>query len=269
MSTVNTIFGEQIPGEEYLVFKYDGEKFVDHEININELISELKGVDTLIAEVVKHYRVKNNLSESDVNFEVLVKVEDGSIKEIIKIVRKNASTVALVSTFVMPFLQSGFEYYLSHRENGDPETVEILENSSKIRRSFEDILMPITGNDNEISIHNGDVVYNITHEQKEAIINEIKIHEEALAEEESVIAEDLMGVISVSRYDDPNPFSFRVSETSKDIPLYFQDIEFDLEDRQEFLGQELIIKADVTYKNNARRSILVKEYKEVAKLFEE
>ena len=52
MNTTDTIFGESIPNEEYLVFKYEGEKFAKHEIDINELISELKGVDTLIAEVV-------------------------------------------------------------------------------------------------------------------------------------------------------------------------------------------------------------------------
>lgn len=269
MNASTTIFGEETFQEEILVFKYEGEKFANHEININELIAELKGVDVLIAEVVKYYKQKHNLTDADVSFEVLVKIEDGSIKEIIRIVKKNATTIALASSFVMPFLNSGFDYYLNNRETGNPETVEILENSPKIRRSFEDILMPITGSDNNISIQNGDNVYNITYEQKQEIVDEIKRHDEFLVDEEKVIEEDLMGRISVSRYDDLDPFSFRINETARDIPLHFNDLEFDLSDRQEFLGQELIIKADVTYKNDVRKSIVVKEYKELAKLFEE
>lgn len=268
MNTSKTIFGEETFQEEILVFKYEGEKFANHEININELIAELKGVDVLIAEVVKYYKQKHNLTDADVSFEVLVKVEDGSIKEVIRIVKKNSTAIALVSYFVMPFLQSGFNYYLNNRETNNPETIEILENSTKIRRSFEDILMPITGSDNNISIQNGDNIYNITYEQKHEIVDEIKRHEEFLVDEERVVEEDLMGIISVSRYDGLNPFSFRINETSKDIPLFFNDLEFDLSDRQEFLGQEFIIKADVTYKNDVRKSIVVKEYKELARLFE-
>ncbi|NCS68145.1 hypothetical protein GW777_07255 [Candidatus Peregrinibacteria bacterium] len=262
-----TIFGDVMQKEEVLVFKYEGEKFATHEININELISELKGVDVLIAEVVRYYKQKHNLLDADVSFEVLVKVEDGSIKEIIKIVKKNATTLTLISTFVMPFLQSGFDYYLNNRETDNTETVEILENSQKIRRSFEDILTPINGDGNQVSIQNGNITYNINVTQKEEIVDQIKRHEEALEEQENVVEEDLMGVVSISRYDDPNPFSFRVNETNKDIPLYFHDLEFNLEDRQEFLGQELVIKADVTYKNGTRKSITVKEYKELANLF--
>ena len=168
----------------------------------------------------------------------------------------------------MPFLVSGFDYYLNHRETDNPETIEVLESSKKIRKSFENILAPVTGDDNKVNIHNGDNIYEINIEQKKEIIEEIQKHEELLSDKEVIKEEDLLGVVSVSKLYDISPFNFRVNETTQDIPLFFHDINFNLEERQDFLGKELIIKAEVTYKDNKRISIMVKEYKLVNHLFE-
>lgn len=262
------IFNENLIKEEIITFVYKGNKFSNNEIELDSLITELKGIEVLVKETIEFYRKKRNLLPDEVLFDVYVKVEDGSIKEIIKIVKKNATTFTLIGTFVMPFLQSGFNYYLNNRETSDPEVIEILESNKKIRKSFENILIPITGDDNVISINNGDKTYNINIEQKKDIVQEIQRHEELLSDKEVTKEEDLLGVISVSKLYDLSPFNFRVKETTQDIPLFFTDINFNLEERQEFLGKELIIKAEVTYKGDKRISIIVKEYKLVDHLFE-
>ncbi|MDP3726641.1 MAG: hypothetical protein Q8R36_05645 [bacterium] len=265
---MKNIFHENLIKEEIITFTYRGDKFSSNEIELESLISELKGIEVLIKETVEFYRKKRNLSGEEVSFEIYVKVEDGSIKEVIKIVKKNAVTFTLIGTFVMPFLQSGFDYYLNNNETNNPEVVDALETNKKIRKSFENILTPITGDDNVVTIHNGDNVYNINFEQKKKIIEGIKRHEELLSDKEVVKEEDLMGIVSISKLYDVSPFSFRVSETVQDIPMFFSDIEFNLEDRQDFLGRELVIKADVTYKEGRRISLMVKEYKPVEHLFE-
>ncbi len=265
---MKNIFDENLIKEEIITFTYKGDKFSNNEIELDNLICELKGIEVLIKETVEFYRKKLNLSHEEVIFDVYVKVEDGSIKEIIKIVKKNAAAFTLIGTFVMPFLQSGFNYYLNNRETDNTETIEVLESNKKIRKSFENILVPITGNDNVVSIHSGDNIYNINLEQKKDIINEIQKHEELLSDKEIKKEEDLLGVVSVSKLYDVSPFNFRIKETTQDVPLFFTDINFNLEERQDFLGKELIIKAEVVYKGDKRISITVKEYKLIEHLFE-
>lgn len=264
---MKNIFGENLINEEIITFTYKGEKFSSFEIEIDQFVTELKGIEVLIKETIEYYRKKKNLNPEDVNFEIYVRVEDGSIKEIIKIVKKNAGMIALVGQFVMPFIQSGFDYYLHDRETENPEVIQVLEDNKKIRKSFDNILAPITGNDNSVVINTGDVTYSITLDEKEKIVDSIQRHEELLADTETKKQEDLMGVISVSKLYDTSPFNFRIKETTQDIPLFFIDLNFNLHERQEFLGKELLIKAEVTYKGDRRISILVKEYKFVENLF--
>lgn len=264
---MKNLFAENLINEEIITFTYKGEKFSSHEIQLDQLVTELKGIEVLIRETVEYYRKKKNLNPEDVNFEIYVKVEDGSIKEVIKIVKKNATTLTLLSTFVMPFIQSGFEYYLNNHQTDNQETVEILQDNKKIRKSFDNILAPITGNDNSVVINTGNITYNITMEDKKEIQDSIARHEELLADTETKKQEDLMGVISVSKLYDTSPFNFRIKETTQDVPLFFTDLNFNLHERQEFLGKELLIKAEVTYKGDKRISILVKEYKFVENLF--
>ncbi|MDP3999063.1 MAG: hypothetical protein Q8P76_00510 [bacterium] len=264
---MNDIFGENLTQEEVIIFTYKGDKFINSEIELSGLISELRGIEVLIRESVEFYRKKHRLSDSEVIFDIYVRVEDGSVKEVIRIIKKNATVLTLLGTFVMPFLQSGFDFYLNRRKDTNSEIVEILEGNKKIRKSFEDILIPITGNDNSVTINAGNVTYEINNSAKEQIMEELKKHEEVLSEKEIIKEEDLFGVISVSKLYDASPFSFRVNETARDIPLYFSDINFNLEEKQGFLGKELLIRARVTYKNDRRISITVLGYKSVAKLF--
>lgn len=262
------LFGKEQVQEETIVFTYKGDKFRLHEMELESFVVELKGVEVLVKETIEFYKKKHNLQSSEVDFEIFVRVEGGSVKEIIRIVKKNATTITLLGTFVMPFIQSGFDYYLNKRENGNPEVIQILEENKKIRKSFKDILVPITGSNNVVSIQAGDIIYEVNSTNKADIVEEINKHEEFLDNQEVIKEEHLVGTISVSKLYDVSPFNFRISETTQDIPLYFNDLKFDLEERQEFLGKELILKAKVTYKNNRKTSIEVVEYKEVEKLFE-
>lgn len=264
---MENLFAKNLINEEVITFTYKGEKFSSHEIQLEQLVIELKGIEVLIKETVEYYRKKKNLSPEDVDFEIYVKIEDGSIKEIIKIVKKNSGMIALLCQFVMPFIQSGFDYYLNNRETDNQETIEILQDNKKIRKSFDNILAPITGNDNSVVINTGDVTYNITLEEKKEIQDSIARHEELLSDTETKKQEDLMGVISVSKLYDTSPFNFRIKETTQDIPLFFTNLDFNLHERQEFLGKELLIKAEVAYKGDKRISILVKEHKFVENLF--
>lgn len=149
---MKNIFNDDLVKEEIITFTYKGEKFSSNEIEIGNLVSELKGIETLIKESIEFYRKKHGLSAEEVSFNIYVKIENGSVKEIIKIVKKNAAVYTLVTYCVMPFLQSGFEYYLNHNQSDNAEVVEVLDSNKKIRKSFEDILVPITGNDNGVSL---------------------------------------------------------------------------------------------------------------------
>ncbi len=265
--TDKDMFDEELVKEEIITFTYTGEKFSKNEIAIASLTSELKGVEVLLKETVDFYKKKHNLSADDVAFDIFVKIENGSIKEVIKIVKKNATTLTLLGTFVMPFLQSGFEYYLNNQQTEKLETVELLESSKKIRKGFEDILVPITGDDNKVVINTGNITYEVNTEEKEKIVDSMKRHEELLENIESTREENLIGVVSVSKLFDISPFNFRVNETTQDVPLFFIALNFNLEERQDYLGQEWLIKANVKYKNSRRISIEVIEFKPLDKLF--
>lgn len=262
------LFGENLLQEEIITFTYAGDKFTSHEIEICDFATQLKGIETLIKETIEFYRVNNKLSTGEVSCDIYVRIEDGSIKEIVKVVKKNATVLALLGTFVMPFLQSGFEYYLNHRNTGNAEAIQILEDNKKIRQSFGNIIAPIGGDNNRVIINSGDVTYEVCGSDKEVIVDEIEKHEELISKKETIKEEDLIGVVSVSKVYDPSPFSFRINQTTQDLPLYFENANFTLHDRQDFLGKELAIRAKVTYKNERRISISVIEYKSINKLFE-
>ena len=71
-----------------------------------------------------------------------------------------------------------------------------------------------------------------------------------------------------ARYMTSVPLISRIKDTIEDIPISFKDKEFDLHEKQEFLGKELIIKASVTYKGGKRISVLVNDYQQLNNLFQ-
>lgn len=265
---MENLFNEKLLEEEIITFTYGGESFSGHEVKIENLISELKGVETLVKEIVLIYKEKHNLSSDDVDFQIYVKFEDGSIKEVIKLVKKNATVLSLAGTFIMPFISSACDYYLNKSDDKASEVGQILVDNKKIRKSIENILGPVSGGDNYIVIQNCNVTYNINYEEKGQIVQKILRQDQDSANLIEVKEESMLGIISASKVYDVSPFNFRIKDTVEDIPISFKDKEFNLHEKQEFLGKELVIKASVTYKGGKRVSVLVNEYQQVNSLFQ-
>lgn len=271
---MTNLFGEKMIEEEKLIFTYTGESFSNHEINLKDFIDELQGINILIEETIKEYVKLGKISKEDALFDISIKIEDGSIKEIIKFVNKNKATVGLITALVVPFLQSGFDYYLNKDNLGgnfeNNEVVQVIKDNKNIRKGFEKTLTPIKGSDNILIINtgDGDVSLNVNLDEKNKIIKGIREDEEDAKIKEEVKKENIHGVVSVSKIYDETPFNFRIQNTEVDIPMQFNDLKIDLEKQQEFLGKEMIIEAQVTYKNNKRFLIEVLEYQFMNKLFD-
>ena len=272
---MKNLFGEKIIKSEKLIFTYAGESFSDHKINLKDFIDELQGINFLIEETIKEYVSSGKISKEDAEFEISIKIENGSIKEIIEFVKKNPTTAAsLVLSVIMPFLQTGFDYYLNkdnlnnNLENN--EVVQIIKENKNIRKGFEKTLTPIKGDDNLLVINTGDgnINLNINLSDKNKIIKGIKEDDEESKSQEEIKIENLHGVVSVSKLYDPHPFNFRIQGTENDIPMYFNDLEIDLKKNKDYLGKEMIIEAKVTYKNNRRILIEVLKYLFIDKLFD-
>ncbi|MCA9352201.1 hypothetical protein KC866_02315 [Patescibacteria group bacterium] len=267
------IFGNQLVYEETLILKYEGEKFNNGEIPLDELLSELQGLKILISEILDIYVDAEKITRSETDFQIIIKIEQGSLKQIVKFIKKNETTLNLIAVFIMPFLQDTFDHYLHRNENSyqpKQEIIDALRDNSKIRNSIEKTMAPITGNGNNLVINNGDGDVNIiiNTQDKNRILDGIQEDNSQQQSLEYIKEEELIGVVSVSKFYDENPFNFRVDGTEKDVQMIFlEDLDFNLERRQEFLGKKLKIKAKVTYKNQVRKLIEVQEHKFENELF--
>ncbi len=272
---MKNLFGDKIIKKERLIFTYIGESFSEHKINLKDFIDELQGINFLIEETIKEYIALGKISKEEANFEISIKIEDGSIKEIIEFIRKNKTVFSLVSLVVMPFLQSGFEYYLNkdnlNNDFDNNEVVRIIKENKNIRKGFEKTLTPIKGSDNVLVINTGDgeMNLNINLDKKNKIVKGVKEDDEESKDKEETKIENLHGIVSVSRVYDVYPFNFRIQGTENDIPMQFNDLEIDLEKRQEFLGKEMMIKAKVKYKKGKKILIEVLEHTFIQNLFKE
>lgn len=271
---MTNLFGEKIINNEFITFIYKGKKFSDHEINLKDFINELQGIDLLINETIKEYVRLGKISKEESVFEISVRIEDGSVKEIIKFIRKNKKAVWSVTTMVIiPFLNTGLQYYLNKDSNNNDfqndEIVQVIKNNKNLRKGIEKTLSPIKGEDNILIINtgDGDVELNINQEQKDKIIEGIKEDNAEQDDKEEIVEENLHGIVSVSKVYDITPFNFRIQGTEDDTPMQFNDLEIDLGKRQDFLGKEMIIKGKVTYKNGKRILIEVIEHDFIENLF--
>ncbi len=271
---MSNLFGDKIIEKEKIIFTYTGESFSDHKINLKDFIDELQGINFLIEETIKEYINLGKISKEEADYEISIKIENGSIKEIIEFVKKNKTTISLVSAIVIPFLQSGFEYYLNKDDLNtnfeNNEAVQIIKSNKNIRKGFEKTLTPVKGDDNILVINTGDgnVNLNINLNEKNKIIKGVREDDEDAKEKEEVKIENLHGTVSVSRVYDNYPFNFRIKGTENDTPMQFNDLEIDLEKRQEFLGKEMIIQAKVKYKKEKKILIEVLEHTFIENLFD-
>lgn len=272
---MTNLFGDKIIKKEKLIFTYTGESFSDHKINLKDFIEELQGINFLIEETVKEYVVLGKISKEEADFEISIKIENGSVKQIIEFIKKNNDTISIVSMIIIPFLQSGVEYYLN-KDNlsnnlKNDEVIQIIKDNKNIRKGFEKTLTPIKGSDNILIINtgDGDVDLNINLDNKNKIIKGVKEDNEEIKNNEEIKEEKLHGIISVSKMYDTYPFNFRIKGTENDIPMQFNDLEIDLEKRQEFLGKEMIIKAKVNYKKGKKILIEVIDYTFIENLFDD
>ena len=204
---------------------------------------------------------------------VTVKIEDGSIREIVDFVKKNKTTVSLIATVIAPFLNTGLEYYLNkdnlYKDLNNNQIVQVIKENKNLRKGLEKTLAPIKGDDNILVINTGDgeVNLSINLDEKNKIIKGIREDDEEAKINEEEKEETLHGIVSASKLYDIHPFNFRIQGTETDVPMQFNNLELDLEKRQEFLGKEIIAHAKVKYKNNKRILIEVEDYSLIENLF--
>ena len=260
--------GKIVEDKGQIILTYKGGIFDDKGVQLGDYIKSISATKLILEEVVKMQRRKEG--EIDMKYDVYVKVEDGSVTQVLNIIG--------IGLYIMPhlinFFSNNISYFLGEDEEPvDSEMVAEIKNNPKIRSAFSDIVNPVVDDEGTVILHmgSGDINYTreVSKDERDKIVAGIKKEDEEEDEEGYMKEEILIGTISVSKYYEPNPFSFRISHTDKDVPLVFSDLEFDSNKRKDLLGKRLQIEAVVTYKKEKVSLIEVVSFKEVGLFSEE
>lgn len=271
MSGNKNLFGELILEEESFEIKYRGSSFDDGKVLISTLTDELKSLEELLKDSVKLLISTNKIDKEFKDFQIFIGIEKGSLLERVKIVFKNKTTIAIVGTMIIPFINTTYEFYLNRDQKvlGDfAQEIEIIQEDYKFRKNFKNILAPLNNEDDTLSIvsNNSEEQLKINYENKETINKNINtpIAQENDNEEEykknGEFKEELIGVIRKLDLDAAknNIFGFNIENGPSRIPTSIQG-EFNLLDYKDIIDQPIKIKANVKYKDDEIKHIEIIE----------
>lgn len=200
------------------------------------------------------------------DFQIYIQVEQGSIKEIFKILFRNKTTIAIIGTFVIPFLNTTYDHFL----NRSPEVkgefaqeIQTIEGDQKFKKNLKAILSPLNNNDDNMIINNGTINIDIDYDKKESICKNIDtgVIDEEEYKKNGEFEEELTGLIRMLNLDAPrnNYFGFNIDKGPSQISTSIRG-EFNLLDYLEIIDENIKVKAVVKYKDDEIKHIEIISY---------
>lgn len=257
------LFGNEILNEESFEIIYKGSSFGDGKILVRDLYLELQGLETVLRDSV-NLLIKNNKIPSDFKeFKIYIEIEKGSIYEKVRVIFKNKTTIAIVGTFLIPFLNTTYDHFLNGKKTPEDNQfyseVKTVEQDSNFKNNLKNLLSPLSNNDDNVLINNGSININITYPQKEEIVRSL---DEEVGDDEfkknGEFTETLTGVIRKLDLDASgnNYFGFNIDNGPSRIPTAIKG-EFNLNDYKEIINEPIKITGKVKYVDDQIKHIEV------------
>lgn len=249
------IFGETLITEDTLTLIYSGD-FFDDGIPIKSLIKQLESLERLTRLSVSEY-INRGMLDSDIpDYQILIKIESGSVKETLKIVYKSPWTYAILAYVVAPMLNTTYEKALdvmiADKDSGGVE--DILKTNPQIRSYCSDLLSPTASYGGELTIKSSESEKTYTQQQAQTIqsyLQDFDIEEEADPVKEGEFVESRIGLIRKANLDDKknNYFGFNIDDGEKGIPMSIKG-EFHFNDYRDLIDKPVVVTGTYRYKQD-------------------
>lgn len=264
-----TLFGEKLILEDQIVLVYSGDHF-DDGIPINSLINQLVALEKLARITISEY-LNRGLIDSDIpEYQILIRIETGSVKETLKVTFKNPWTYAILSMFVAPMLNTTYEKALDvlipDKENA-PVVDEIIKNNQQLRNYCSEILEPITTFGGNLTITSNDKQSVYDKQQAELIRSFLDKYEDSDETEplkNGEFKESKMGVIRKTNLDEKsgNYFGFNIEGGEKGVPMSIEG-EFNFNDYRNLIDRPVLVTGIFRYKNEKITHIKLEKYESI------
>lgn len=260
------LFGNKFIKEESFEIIYQGGSFKTGEIAIQPLYKELHAVESLVRQSIELLIQSKKLDSSTKEFIIYVEFEKGSLSEKMKVVFKHPGTIAVIASFVIPFLNTTYSHFLDrvdiNQEAPFAQEMQQVEQDQQFKNNLKSILNPLNNSGESININNeGKVIININYSQKEEIIKNLDREEKNISLKNGDFEEILIGVIRKIDLDAPGQsyLGFTIEKGPQRIPTAIQG-EFHLNDIKEIIGERISVKAVVRYKDDEIKHIEILEH---------
>lgn len=260
------LFGNVFLNEESFEITYRGSSFGEGKILVRDLYLELQGLESVLKDSVGLLIKTGKLNNDFRDFKIYIEIEKGSIFEKVKVVFKNKTTIAVVGTFLIPFLNTTYDHFLNGRNvdvgNKFYQEVKAVEGDSSFKQNLKNVLSPLGNNDDNVLINSGTININITYAQKGEILRNL---EEETPDDElkknGEFEEVLSGVIRKLDLDatSSNYFGFNVDNGPARIPTSIKS-EFNLNEYRDIINEPVKVRAIVRYKDDEIKHIEIISY---------
>ena len=166
------LFGQKLENEEKFEIVYSGPSFGGGTIVVSKLYKQLQTLEQLIDESVSVLVKENKLTSDFKDYEILVKVEEGSLKEIIQVVFSKETAKKAVPTIIAGLIIASYTHFLNKSENDEDyykNEITQIESNEKYKNNLINALSPMSNNNDSVLIHNGDININISVDDRQEL----------------------------------------------------------------------------------------------------
>ncbi len=261
------MFGQKLERSEKFEIIYDGPSFGDGTIIVSSLYKQLQTLEQLIDDSVSILVKENKLTSDFRDYEILIKVEEGSLKETFQVVFNKGTAKKAAPTLIVGLIIATYTHFLSGGQSKAEEyyknEISQIESNDRYKSNLVNALSPLSNNNDSVVIHNGDVNINITLDNKQEL--EALFNTEDEAAKNGEFKESLEGSIRKLDLDasGSNYFGFNISGGQSRIPTSING-EFNLNDYRDIIDAHIKIDANVKYKNGKIVHIEILSYEVIS-----
>jgi hypothetical protein len=262
----DTLFGEDLVSQDQITIIYSGEHF-DNGVPLNALIDQLVTLEKFTRLCVSVYINKGFIDEDIPEYQILIRIEHGSLKEIVKVIYKSPWTYAILSYVVAPMLNTTYEKALDvliPDKSKSAEVEEILKDNPQLRTYCAALLEPITKFGGELTISTSDSQAIYSQQQAEEIKSYLQTFDaegEVEPMKEGEFVESRIGLIRKTNLDDQhaNFFGFNVEGGQKGVPMSV-DGQFNFNDYRDLIDKPVVVTGTYKYKGDKITHIKLEKY---------
>lgn len=266
------LFGNRVLQEESFEIIYKGDSFSEGKILIRPLYLELQGLEELLKDTITLLIKNKKIDSNFLDFKIYIQIERGSIFEKVKVIFQHKTTIAIIGTFVIPFLNTTYNHFLNERSTSPNsqfyQEIKSIENDEQYKNNLKNILSPLGNINDNLLINNGTINININHSNKEEIIRSIdkKSIKDDQVLKNGEFKEELTGFVRKLDLDAPgnNYLGFNIDNGPIRIPTILKG-EFNLNEVKEIINEYVKIRANVRYKDDQIKHIEILQYELVNK----